>query len=51
MKGIVSDMVHHDADFAGPRRHLSCIGFYHFCHGRPGSTERKCFRVLDVSVM
>ncbi|KAL6033913.1 hypothetical protein STEG23_034706, partial [Scotinomys teguina] len=42
MKGIVSDVAHCDADFAGPTRHVRCVGFYHSCHGRPGSTERLC---------
>lgn len=50
MKGIISDSGHHDADFAVSKGCLCCVGLY-CCHGRPGSTERKCLRVLDISRM
>lgn len=50
MKGIISDSGHHDADFAVSKRHIRGVGLYR-CHGRPGSAERKCFRVLGVSRM
>lgn len=47
MKAIISELVHHHADLLFLGGTLTELGFYHFCHGRPGSSERKCFEVLD----
>lgn len=47
MRAIISDLVHHHADLPFLGGTLAELGFYHFCHGRPGSSERKCFEVFD----
>lgn len=47
MKAIISDLLRHRADLPFLGGTLAESGFYHFCHGRPGSSERKCFEVFD----
>lgn len=42
MKAVISDSVHHRADLLFLGGTLSELDFYHFCHGRPGSSGRKC---------